>query len=140
MTQEEKQELIVSLCSMLAYGVMVRTSVSAKPLTCEILSNIIEGKNNFIILPYLRPMESMTLEEFQGLRSKCPHANFNQTNVPDWIVGISGSDYGRISRVDEISKFIDWLNSHHFDYRGLIPRGLAIEAPEGMYEIVTLSI
>ena len=23
---------------------------------------------------------------------------------------------------------IDWLNAHHFDYRGLIPKGLAIDA------------
>jgi hypothetical protein len=28
----------------------------------------------------------------------------------------------------------DWLNKKMFDYRGLIPMGLAIEAPEGMYE------
>ena len=27
----------------------------------------------------------------------------------------------------------DWLNAHHFDYRNLIEKGLAIEAPEGMY-------
>ena len=32
-------------------------------------------------------------------------------------------------------KLIDWLNAHHFDYRGLIDKGLAIEAPEGMYKI-----
>jgi len=30
---------------------------------------------------------------------------------------------------------VDWLNAHHFDYRGLIEKGLALEAPEGMYEI-----
>jgi hypothetical protein len=28
---------------------------------------------------------------------------------------------------------IEWLSAHHFDYRGLILMGLAIEAPEGMY-------
>ena len=28
----------------------------------------------------------------------------------------------------------DWLNAHHFDYRGLIPMGLALEAKEGMYK------
>jgi hypothetical protein len=28
---------------------------------------------------------------------------------------------------------VDWLNAHHFDYRGLIEKGLALEAPEGMY-------
>ena len=31
-------------------------------------------------------------------------------------------------------KSIDWLNAHHFDYRGLIEKNLAIEAPEGMYK------
>jgi hypothetical protein len=29
---------------------------------------------------------------------------------------------------------VDWLNSHHFDYSGLIEKGLALEAPEGMYK------
>ena len=29
---------------------------------------------------------------------------------------------------------IDWLNAHHFDYRGLIEKGLALEAPKGMYK------
>ena len=29
---------------------------------------------------------------------------------------------------------IDWLNEYHFDHRGLIPKGLALEAPEGMYK------
>lgn len=29
---------------------------------------------------------------------------------------------------------VDWLNAHHFDYRGLITKGLALEAPEGMYK------
>ena len=28
---------------------------------------------------------------------------------------------------------IDWLNAHQFDYRGLIEKGLALEAPEGTY-------
>jgi hypothetical protein len=32
---------------------------------------------------------------------------------------------------------IDWLNAHHFDYRGLIEKGLALEAPEGMYNTKT---
>ena len=30
--------------------------------------------------------------------------------------------------------FIDYLNSIYVDYRSLIPKGLALEAPEGMYK------
>jgi hypothetical protein len=82
------------------------------------------------VKPYLRPMSSITEEEFQELHSICPHSVINKTNVPGWIIGISGSDYGRISRIDEISKLIDWLNTHHFDYHGLIEKGLAVEVTE----------
>lgn len=28
----------------------------------------------------------------------------------------------------------DWLNEHHFDYHGLLEKGLALIAPEGMYK------
>lgn len=34
---------------------------------------------------------------------------------------------------DEVHEYIDWLNANHFDYRGLIEKGLALEALEGMY-------
>ena len=37
--------------------------------------------------------------------------------------------------VNKISDCQDWLNKHHFDYRGLIEKGLALEAPEGMYNL-----
>ena len=32
-----------------------------------------------------------------------------------------------------VNLYIDWLNTYHFDYHGLIEKGLALEAPEGMY-------
>ena len=45
-------------------------------------------------------------------------------------------DYGRLASYNEnIPKYIDWLNKHHFDYRGLIEIGLALEAKEGTYEV-----
>ena len=37
------------------------------------------------------------------------------------------------NRIYSLEQF-EWLNEHHFDYRGLIERGLALAAPEGMYE------
>ena len=57
------------------------------------------------VLPYLRPMSSMTEEE----RKEYKH-----------FVAFSGSP-------DGAANFVDWLNAHHFDYRGLIEKGLAIE-------------
>ena len=55
---------------------------------------------------FLRPMSSMTEEEklmYEGL-----------------MIGIDNISY--------MLDVIDWLNSHHFDYRGLIEKGLAIDA------------
>ena len=46
---------------------------------------------------------------------------------PDYIVDLD--DEG-----DGLNNLYDWLNAHHFDYRGLIEKGLALEAPEGMYK------
>ncbi len=59
------------------------------------------------VLPYLRPMESMTEEEYREF----------------------GYDVLRYT-----SREFDWLNEHHFDYRGLIEKGLALKAPEEMYK------
>ncbi len=57
--------------------------------------------------PYLRSMSSMTEEE---------EIYYNTV-------------YTRLKFYEKE----DWLNSHHFDYRGLIPMRLALEAPSDMY-------
>ena len=58
--------------------------------------------------PYLFPMSSMTDEQKQEY----------QYITERWMHDSSYS----------ISDSIDWLNAHHFDYRGLIEKGLAIDA------------
>lgn len=154
MSPEDRKLLITDLTSRIEYGVicMIERVDDFGPIhRNEKLTGFCNEENGYFyfdfgygltvefaekVKPYLRPMSSMTEEEFQELHRICPHAAFNKTNDPGWIIGISGSDYGRISRIDEISKLIDWLNAHHFDYRGLIEKGLAFEAQEGMYEIV----
>lgn len=70
------------------------------------------------IRPYLRPMSSMTKEEIEIYRSYCDFDDGDYTGNPMWF--------------DTIESF-DYLYSRHFDFRNLIPRGLALEAPEGMY-------
>ena len=69
------------------------------------------------ILPYLRPMSSMTKEERKEYNEYTFH----------------GASIGSILNTATAYELIDWLNKHHFDYRGLIEKGLALEAPEGMY-------
>ena len=148
MGQEEKELLLKDLCARLPYFLKVNIKGDIETLdswadddgnyfnftTDGPESNFGEGFTLDDIRPYLRLMSSITEEEFQELHSICPHSTFNKTNVSGWIIGIDGSKYGRISRIDEISKLIDWLNSHHFDCRGLIEKNLALEAPEGMYK------
>ena len=84
-------------------------------LRCYLLDVFMSPRQNEkgeYIKPYLRPMSSMTkeeLKEFQKLRDIIPL---------DWLPFAH-----------------DWLLAHHFDYRGLIEKGLALEAPKGMYNI-----
>jgi hypothetical protein len=51
-----------------------------------------------------------------------------------WIEILANYD---VSGIDPCfcSDYVDWLNSHHFDYRGLIPKGLALEALKDMYVV-----
>lgn len=71
-------------------------------------------KTIYDIKPYLRPLSSMTAEEKEDF-------------------GVPFTSEGLVTLADTV-ECIDWLNAHHFDYRGLIEKGLAIEAPEGMYK------
>jgi hypothetical protein len=72
-----------------------------------------------VVKPYLRPMSSMTEEEKEEFE-----------NLLEGIVdGIERWDK------PDLCEEYDWLNAHQFDYRGLIEKRLALEAPEGMYDI-----
>lgn len=80
------------------------------------------------IKPYLRPMESMTdgeLIEFLKIRGM----NLNSEELKSFRKG----ETTIISTLPSYSRHIDWLNMNKFDYCKLIPKGLALEAPEGMY-------
>ena len=139
MTQEEKDLLFKDLCARLNCGVKVHYKYydfvgGTEQLVSEddaiimgintTLGNPIQVDGYYVevehIKPYLRPMSSMTEEEDKEF------ALF-QTNfyTDGFLYPIAATN------------MIDWLNRHHFDYRGLIPKGLALEAKEGMYIIKT---
>lgn len=129
MTQEEKQLLLIDLCARLPYGVKLRY---VEDLVIKKESHVITLNNIYLehiingdadIKPYLRPLSSMTEEE----RTEYFLLKHRDNDRDDNII-----------LVDEASMLIDWLNKHYFDYRGLIGKGLAIEAPDGMYNNVII--
>lgn len=125
MTQEDKELLLKDLCARLNTNLVCsiyRTDDQGVGYRNEFLYGYcnIEGWDEFYfgedcgisidyvskIKPYLFPLSSMT-EEQKSLY------NFYLT---------------RIVFAYDASLLIDWLNKNHFDYRGLIKKGLAIDA------------
>ena len=131
MTKEEKELLLKDLCARLPYNVMVHVEVNdvfIEPVD-EIATtntiNMLEYPQKFRITPYLRPMSSMTEEESEELES----ITF-PLMVKDW----DGNENSACIREIDIPRYMDFILSHHFDYRGLIEKGLALEAPKDMYK------
>jgi hypothetical protein len=133
MTQEEKQLLLKDICARLPYGITIYRITDNSTHRIQ-YSDIIENIDQFShfleysgvdnIKPYLRPMSSMTKEEKKELGNIRPYLIDKNDNV----TGVQCNSFIQISECQ------DWLNEHHFDYRGLIEKGLALEAPEGMYK------
>ena len=147
MIEQEKQLLLADLCARLPYNVRIRhyvndTDFYSNPLMTYDIDQL--ENNKAIIKPYLRPMSSMTEEEKKELLillvgedsiSYFKVENDGITNTSENIqFGHNWQYYWLNFSNENISLYVDWLNSHHFDYRGLIKKGLAIEAPEGMYK------
>ena len=121
MTNEEKQLLLKDICARLPYGVKCKffytenkksdygISFLETEMSFENIEWFLSHKEDFVDMkPYLRLMSTMTEKEKEELFQ---------------LMG-GGTDVKRI----------DFYISHHFDYRGLIEKGIAIEAPENMYK------
>ena len=125
MKQEEKELLLKDLCARLPYGVKI--FIDNKVETLEglgILDNVAEY-GSFLscdideVKPYLFPLSSMTEEQKKEY-------NFWKHEVP-----VCHYEYGDV--VEEVELFdspesFEYLIEKHFDYRGLIEKGLAIDA------------
>lgn len=112
MTQEEKELLLRDICARLPYGVKFQAEDS-NVYTLDAANYFALQVEDVVFKPYLRPMSSMTEEESCELYTIRKSTQMTYSIEP---------------------KELDWLNSHHFDYRGLIEKGLALEAKEGMYK------
>ena len=140
MTQENKDLLLRDLCARLPYGVKV--NYNEEVCTIDSIGNDSELllKNNdgeiipkwedslFISIekckPYLFPLSSMTEEQkiecFKGTPLEID--KYGDISVKDNSYG--GSQYTDLEIYLEV---INWLLKNHFDFRGLIPKGLAID-------------
>lgn len=136
MTQEKKQLLLKDLCGRLPYNCRVfyeyvdGNTTYGYSLTLNTWSIDEFNANKAVIKPYLRPLSSMTEEE--------KHYIDNRWGADSYGDIITYSSYeGGMSTVElaDIIGFQDWLNRNHFDYRGLIPMGLALEAPKDIYKM-----
>ena len=89
------------------------------------------------VKPYLRPMQSMTKGEKEEYRKLCKKV-VRKLYVADgksWPSNKTTYRYfGTKTEYYDTYQSIDYLISRHFDYRGLIPKGLALEATEDMYK------
>lgn len=138
MTQEDRELLLKDLSARLPYKVVVDYGYNAFDvhngnyvkygskciLKCYLLDVFMSPRQNEkgeYIKPYLRPMSSMTEEEMDKL------ADFHIWNDGEKIFPDCNC------KLSDIVSAMNWLNKKMFDYRGLIEKGLALEAPEGMY-------
>ena len=139
---EEKQLLLKELFTRLPYHVKVKVwledgDTEEGPLDLQhnygdVLLDAFYYKKITKIKPYLRPMSSMTEEERLEL-SRLTNDKFKFYLYTKQSEIICYEKYNYLEGL----KVLDWLNTHHFDYRGLIEKGLALEAPKGMYETKT---
>ena len=117
MTREEKQLLHKDLCVRLPYGVKMWFPSLIVPIVLDEFVLSVARRRDEEFKPYLRPMSSMTEDE-----------------KLDYIALGDIKRYTNPQYAYLIGEQLDYLNAHHFDYRGLIPMGLALEAPPWMYD------
>ena len=119
MTQENKDLLLKDLCSRLPYGIygnylnsdgslsddklLRRVKIGYHDLICA------DGRDGMVLngflKPYLFPLSSMTEEQYKEYWELEHSGDMEHLSIP----------------------LLDWLNKNHFDYRGLIEKGLAID-------------
>lgn len=114
------------LCGRLPYGVKISVNDNVETLQgINILDTVVEYDSCLSsdieeVKPYLFPPESMTEEQMEELCILC-----------DWHDGKNDAKSILVLYQEQFvmnADVIDWLNKNHFDYRGLIPMGLAIDA------------
>lgn len=130
MTQEQKDLLLKDLCGRLPYGVKVKLGDNPNVFDLEyrIKFAIMYGDSDKLedvlditnIKPYLFPLSSMTEEQMK-------ESPFESSILHAFINGYISLFEDEELTISDIGRMLDWLNKNMFDWRGLIPMGLAID-------------
>lgn len=150
MTQEEKSLLLQDLCARLPYMPKIKIIYQQQGIkgtdegnvSCDFIEKIVNDLRNDVITNiqiYLRPMSSMTEEEFEKLK-EYSGLKYEQLDLASYQNGTYKCLDFYLSEVPSyvVILVFDWLNENMFDYRGLISMGLALKASEGMYNIISI--
>lgn len=130
MTQENKELLLKDLCARLPYGVKILhqgwnfewdqelstlekiTGIDEKFIYTKVIDDNGEDRHAISLFndkPYLFPLSSMTVKQGEEFAATLKYLPTEETDV--WTLNT-----------------YDWCDKNHFDYRGLIEKGLAIDA------------
>ena len=149
MPQEQKRIalLLTDLCARLPFGVNVLDDMGRTyklQLGNAYLIDLFYGNGDYVeapIRPYLRPMNTMTEEEVQEIRDRLNNLSIGRTITEKnfekccdflWFTKMSSFECVSEKMMEVV---IGYLDENMFDHRGLIPKGLALEATEGIYKI-----
>lgn len=147
MTQKDKELLLQDLCARLPYGVKCSFGVDdavyeitgINPTCCgasEIQATHVKSSINGDFRlnsckPYLFPLSSMTEEQTEEIHNLIYQGISESVDeTKEWLKTRKENDLRPITLTYILSYklVIDWFCKNHFDYRDLIPKGLAIDA------------
>ena len=134
MKKEDKALLLKDLCTRLPYNVICQVEFKENGKynsKVMLLSGIFTDEAYFTTKggsiysneykPYLFPLSSMTEEQEK-------ESFFEPSLLNAFINGYISLFEDEELNIDDLNRLYDWLNKNHFDYRGLIEKGLAIDA------------
>ena len=137
MTPKDKELLLKDLCARIPYH--MRVKVWLKDGTTEegvldlehncgdVLRDAFYYNEIVEIKPYLFPLSSMTEAYWGDFYCKFVENEIIYNDFKKYYFD-SGSWDKVLTTISDCGDVIDWFNKYHFDYRGLIEKGLAIDA------------
>ena len=129
MTKEEKQLLLRDLSARISYGVIVNCCDMVGEKVTSIDENGLINNDYDIdeVKPYLFPLSSMSEEQKRELDERYLNTiNNNRIYIRYHSQGYWDNDTE--AEFNDYLWLIEWFLLNHFDYRGLIPKGLALDA------------